>query len=260
MKEIKENHYDILKNTISILLEFIYPDNISCILCDKPINKSNTYSMCKDCFNEMNFIIDGCVKCGKPIINHSLEKQDISGCSYCFNKSFYFDKAISCIEYTEISKKIIFKFKYKNSTYISKYVAKIMKEKLELENIKFEYILYVPLHKKRQRKRGFNQSQKIAKDLSKLLEIPVLDKIQRITHTKKLFRLSKVDRYKELKNTFIIKDKEQELKNKNILLVDDILTTGSTVNEISKILKLNGVNKVFVITLLTGNNDCYVMA
>lgn len=260
MKEIKQNNFNVLKNTISIVLDFIYPDNISCILCDKPINKTNTYSMCKDCFSEMNFIVDGCIKCGKPIINHSLEKQDISGCSYCFNKSFYFDKAISCIEYTKISKKLIFKFKYHNSTYMSKYIATIMKEKLELENIKFEYILFVPLHKKRQRKRGFNQSQKIAKKLSEMINVPVLDKIQRIVYTKSLFKLSKVDRYKELKNTFTLNDNEQELKNKNILLVDDILTTGSTVNEISKILKLNGVNKVFVITLLTGNNDCFVMA
>ncbi|MGL6105556.1 MAG: ComF family protein [Romboutsia sp.] len=244
---------------MNILLDFIYPDNISCILCDKPIKKTNTYSLCKECFNEMRFILDGCIKCGKPIIYHSLEKQDICGCSYCFNKSFYFDKAISCIEYTDISKKIIFKFKYKNSTYISRYIASIMKEKLELENLKFEYILFVPLHKKRLRKRGFNQTQKIAKDLSKLINTPVLDKIERKIYTKKLFKLSKEQRYKELKNTFILKDKEQELKNKNILIVDDILTTGSTVNEISKILKLNGVNKVFVITLLTGHNDCYVV-
>lgn len=259
MKKLKNKNYNWLSNIINITLDFVYPDNISCILCEKPIKKTNTYSMCRDCFNEMNFILDGCVKCGKPIIYHSLEKQDISGCSYCFNKSFYFNKAISCIEYTDISKKIVFKFKYKNSTYISKYIANIMREKLELESINFDYILFVPLHKKRLRKRGFNQSEKIAKDLSQLINIPVLDKLDRAIHTKKLFELNKIQRYKELKNKFILKGDKEELKNKNILLVDDILTTGSTVNEISKILKLNGVNKVFVITLLTGNNDCYVL-
>ena len=88
----------------------------------------------------MNFILDGCIKCGKPIINYSLEKQCIEGCSYCLKKSFYFDKVISCVEYTEISKRIVFGLKYNNKTYLSKYISTIMKEKLELENIINEYV------------------------------------------------------------------------------------------------------------------------
>lgn len=247
-----------IKDILNIIIDFIYPENISCILCDRPIKKINTYSMCKECFNNIHFILDGCVKCGKPIVNHSLEKQSIEGCGYCFNKTFYFDKAISCIEYDEISKEIIFKFKYSNHTYMSKYIANIMKEKLDLENLKFDYILYVPLHKKRQKKRGFNQSEKIAKNLGKLIEVPVIDVLVRKEHTKRLYKLNKLERHIELKNAFAIKDNKYNLTKKNILLVDDIFTTGSTVNEISKVLKLEGVNKVFVISMLTGSNECYV--
>ena len=77
-----------------------------------------------------------------------------------------------------------------------------VKEKLEIENIKFDYILFVPLHKKRQRKRGFNQAQKIANDLGKLVDIPVLDILIRKDHTKRLYKLNKVDRQQELKNVF----------------------------------------------------------
>ena len=58
--------------------------------------------MNKECFNNIHFILDGCRKCGKPIVNYSLEEQSIKGCGYCLNKSFYFDKAISCIEYNYI--------------------------------------------------------------------------------------------------------------------------------------------------------------
>lgn len=143
---------NLITNLINVFLDFLYPENISCILCDCSISKNTTYSMCKDCFSNINFILDGCIKCGKPIINYSLEEQSIDGCSYCLNKSFYFDKVISCVEYTEISKKIVFGLKYNNKTYLSKYIATIMKEKLDLENIKFDYILFVPLHKKRDRK------------------------------------------------------------------------------------------------------------
>ncbi len=245
------NIFCLISNIFNVFLDFLYPENISCILCNSPINKNTTYSMCKDCFNDMNFILDGCIKCGKPIINYSLEEQRIEGCRYCLNKSFYFDKAISCVEYTNLSKKIIFGLKYNNKTYLSKYIAIIMKEKLELENIKFDYILFVPLHKKRLRQRGFNQAEKIAIDLSKIMDIPVVDNIHRQNNTRRLYKLDKEDRVKELKNAFIINNNIIDLKNKNILLVDDIFTTGSTVNEISKILKINGANKIFISTFLT---------
>ena len=249
-----QSFYKLFKDVLDTILEFIYPENISCILCDRPIQKNNTYSMCKECFTNINFILDGCVKCGKPIINYSLELQSIDGCGYCFNKTFYFDKAISCLEYDNLSKDIIFKFKYSNHTYMSKYIALIMKEKLDLENLKIDYILYVPLHKRRQNKRGFNQSQKIAKHLGKLIEVPVIDVLVRKEYTKRLFKLNKLERQKELKNAFMLKSNIYDLRNKNILLVDDIFTTGTTVNEISKILKLDGINKIFVLSMLTGSN------
>jgi competence protein ComFC len=245
---------------LDLVLDFIYPENISCILCNKPIKKINTYSLCKDCFKELNFIQDGCIKCGKPIIYHSLEKLDICGCSYCFNKSFYFDKAISCIEYSDISKSMILGFKYKNKTYMAKYISNIMKEKLDLENIKFDYITFVPLHKKRMRKRGFNQSEKIAKELGKMIDIPILDCIYRKSNTNRLYNLNRKERKIELKNAFLVKENINYANGKNILLIDDIFTTGSTVNEISKLLKLNNVNKIFVMTLLTKSNDNYIKA
>ncbi|WP_296645603.1 ComF family protein [Romboutsia sp. 13368] len=248
---IKNNFFNIFINAINILLEFLYPDNINCILCDNPINKTNTYSMCKECFTNISFILDGCVKCGKPIINYSLEDQNIEGCNYCLNKGFYFDKVISCIEYTQLSKKIVFGLKYNNKTYMSKYIAQIMKEKLELEDIKFDYILFVPLHKKRMRKRGFNQAEKIARNLSDLVNVPIIDKIDRKYNTRRLYILNKEERKKELKNAFILKEVKENLKNKNILLVDDIFTTGSTVNEISKLIRVEGVNKIFIMTFLT---------
>lgn len=259
MKNDSRDISKIFKDLTNILIDFIYPDNITCIICNNPINKNNTYSMCKSCFNEMHFILDGCIKCGKPIIYHSLEKQDISGCSSCFNKTFYFDKSISCIEYNDISKKLILDFKYKSKTYMSNYIADIMKEKLEIENIKFDCILYVPLHKKRLKKRGFNQSKKIAIKLGKLINKPSYDILIRKKYTKPLYNLSKDERNKILKNVFGITD-NIKIKNKNILLIDDIFTTGSTVNEISKLLKLKGVNKVYVMTLLTRSNDTYVKA
>lgn len=211
--------------------------------------------MCRDCFNELHFIKDGCIKCGKPIINRSLEEQFIEGCNYCLKKKFYFDKSISCIEYNDISKRLILGLKYNNKTYMSKYIAQIMNEKLSIEHIKFDYILFVPLHKKRLRKRGFNQAEKIAKYLSILTNTEMIDCISRKKYTKMLYSLKKIERAKELKDVFVVNENISKLKNKKVLLVDDIFTTGTTTNEISKLLKLSSVERVYIMTLLTKNAE-----
>ena len=241
------------KEIVDVFIDIIYPQNISCIICNKPINKSNTYSLCRECFENIEFIQDGCLKCGKKETRRTLEEYEFGECEYCKGYTYYFDRAISCIDYSKISKKMILNFKYKDKTYMSRYIADIMSQKIQLENIKYDYILYVPLHKKRLKERGFNQSQKIAKYFSEKVNIECLDIIKRTKNTKKLYSLIRDDRKKELINAFEINDSTL-LENKNVLIIDDILTTGSTVNEISKRLKVIGVDKIYVFTFLSKCN------
>ncbi|MCC3870154.1 ComF family protein [Terrisporobacter mayombei] len=258
MKLISKLIPNNIKETVKILMSYIYPRNITCIICDNPIKLKNPYSLCRSCFKELKFILDGCSKCGKPIVNRNLERESLIDCNYCYNKTFYFDKAIACIEYDDVSKKLILDFKYKSKTYLCRYVAHLMEEKYLLEGVKADYILFVPLHKKRLNKRGFNQAEKIANKLSDLINIPVLDCISREKNTKKLYKLNKEDREKELKNGFKVKENINLIKNKNVILIDDIFTTGSTANEISKVLKINSANNICIFTLLTTCVDVYV--
>ena len=153
---------------------------------------------------------------------------------------------------------MILDFKYRNKTYFCKYVAQIMSEKMKLENLTADYLLCVPLHKKRLRKRGFNQAQKIAEDLSEITGIPTLNCIFRKRNTRRLYNLNKKEREQEVKNSFVIKDNDNLLKNKNVILIDDIFTTAATTNEISKELRLVPVNKITVLTLLTRGYDMYL--
>jgi ComF family protein len=139
---------------------------------------------------------------------------------------------------------------------MSKYISKIIKDKLDSEGIEFDYILYVPLHKRRERKRGFNQSKVIAKSLGDMIGIQVLNCIQRSKNTTRLFKLKDQERVRELKNAFILREEIQLCKGKKVLLIDDIFTTGSTVNEISKVLRIQGVDMIYVCTFLTRIN-CY---
>lgn len=299
-------------------MDFFFPQNITCLICQKPIDPNNTYSLCRDCFEEMTFIKEECHKCGKPVINRvNFEKKDdeedklteedikeiednciiLTGnseskgavnleidddeeyilekfkdyregygkieekkieytrCKFCENKNFYFDRAISCIEYCDKSKVLVLSLKYYGNTYMSRYIAQVMNDKLDFEQLSVDYIIPVPLHKKRMRTRGFNQAEKIARYLSDYTEIPVIDCVERNRNTKRLYALNKFQREKELKNAFEVKEGSEEIKGKRVLLIDDIFTTGTTVNEISKKLKIYGVDEIIVLTFLTRNID-----
>lgn len=299
-------------------MDFFFPQNITCLICQKPIDPNNTYSLCKDCFEEMTFIKEECHKCGKPVINRinfdkSYDEEDnladeeikeiednciiLTGnneskdavnlkidddeeyilekfegyregygkveekkieytrCKFCENKNFYFDRAISCIEYCDKSKVLVLSLKYYGNTYMSRYIAQVMRDKLEFEQLSADYIIPVPLHKKRMRIRGFNQAEKIASYLSECTNIPIIDCVKRNRNTKRLYALNKFQREKELKNAFEVKEDSEEIIGKRIILVDDIFTTGTTVNEISKKLKIYGVDEIIVLTFLTRNID-----
>lgn len=299
-------------------MDFFFPQNITCLICQKPIDPNNTYSLCKDCFEEMTFIKEECHKCGKPVINRiNFDKSDdeednladeeikeiednciiLTGnneskdavnlkidddeeyilekfegyregygkveekkieytrCKFCENKNFYFDRAISCIEYCDKSKVLVLSLKYYGNTYMSRYIAQVMRDKLEFEQLSADYIIPVPLHKKRMRIRGFNQAEKIASYLSEYTNIPIIDCVKRNRNTKRLYALNKFQREKELKNAFEVKEDSEEIIGKRIILVDDIFTTGTTVNEISKKLKIYGVDEIIVLTFLTRNID-----
>lgn len=296
-------------------MDFFFPQNITCLICQKPIDPNNTYSLCKDCFEEMTFIKEECHKCGKPVINRiNFDKSDdeednladeeiednciiLTGnneskdavnlkidddeeyvlekfeeyregygkveekkieytrCKFCENKNFYFDRAISCIEYCDKSKVLVLSLKYYGNTYMSRYIAQVMRDKLEFEQLSADYIIPVPLHKKRMRIRGFNQAEKIASYLSECTNIPIIDCVKRNRNTKRLYALNKFQREKELKNAFEVKVDSEGIIGKRIILVDDIFTTGTTVNEISKKLKIYGVDEIIVLTFLTRNID-----
>lgn len=305
-------------NYLSLIMDFFFPQNITCLICQKPIDPNNTYSLCKDCFEEMTFIKEECHKCGKPVINRiNFDKSDdeednladeeikeiednciiLTGnneskdavnlkidddeeyilekfegyregygkveekkieytrCKFCENKNFYFDRAISCIEYCDKSKVLVLSLKYYGNTYMSRYIAQVMRDKLEFEQLSADYIIPVPLHKKRMRIRGFNQAEKIVSYLSECTNIPIIDCVKRNRNTKRLYALNKFQREKELKNAFEVKVDSEEIIGKRIILVDDIFTTGTTVNEISKKLKIYGVDEIIVLTFLTRNID-----
>ena len=177
-------------------------------------------------------------------------------CSRCQNKllsGLYF-----ALPYKEkqLTKKLIYQFKYPPYLKdLAKTLASILIEHFVLAGNNTNKIwensalIPVPLDKVKLKQRGYNQSEELAKELSKILQVPMLsDSLIKVKSTAPQMELSKQDREKNLENAFAIKN-PAELTGKKIFLVDDVYTTGSTMNECAKILKDSGVKNVWGIAI-----------
>ena len=207
-----------------MLLDIIYPP--VCGICDK-INKK---SLCKKCEIKI-----------KPYQINEIEKIK--------NKSF--DYQIKILKYENIIRDKIINYKFNEKAYLYKTFAKIILKNKKIYGFlkKYDIIMCVPMHIKKKMLRGYNQSELIAKELAKKLQIEKqFNNLIKIKDTKKQSTLTKEQRKTNLKNAFQIKNSEK-VKNKKVILFDDIYTTGSTVEECSKVLKRVGVSSIAVVTL-----------
>ncbi|SKC55931.1 ComF family protein [Maledivibacter halophilus] len=249
------NYIKISYECIDTLLNFIFPRNIYCILCGRPIDRDEEYSICHKCKLKLKFIGGKtCNKCGKPI--NDLYIDEI--CHECISNLHFFTKAISCIEYDDLSKKIIYDLKYNKKRYIAYHIAEIIYDRLVDEKINsIDMIIPVPLHPAKERARSFNQVNIIGRHLSRMANIDLDNKtLIRSKHTITQNKLTKEERRKNLEDAFKVA-KRNGIINKNILIIDDIYTTGATINQCSRVLIENGAQNIYAATFATGRNDCW---
>ncbi|WP_291492767.1 ComF family protein [Desulfurella sp.] len=214
----------ILSNLIGSLKNLIFPS--VCIFCQRPIK--NGY-ICNDCMNDMIYKGPRCVKCSKPVNQNTLL------CSNCSQKTYY-EKGFVLFSYN--NKKVASLIKWSKFSGHFYYLNAIKHFK---ENIDFsifddvEALIAVPMHKEDLQKRGYNQSLIIAKILSNLSDISVYyDFIEKTIQTKPQVGLKRHERQSNLKNAFILNPKVERFKK--VLIVDDVVTTASTINECAKVL------------------------
>ncbi|HOJ10370.1 MAG TPA: ComF family protein [Clostridiales bacterium] len=158
----------------------------------------------------------------------------------------YFDRVFCVFEYSGYVREAIVRYKYFGKSHYYKTFAALLADKLKRITCSgdFNVILSVPLHKHKERKRGYNQSRLISKELSRIMQVPERSELlERIKNTPAQSLLHKNERYLNIKNAFKVTD-VLEVKGKSILLIDDVLTTGNTLNECSRVLKEAGAKKV----------------
>lgn len=242
----------LLRKLYNSTLDLLFPEEGVCFYCDKYYENVKEDHICIDCRDKLIFIENKCPTCGKPVYNGSTSNK----CSYCINNTFYFTKAFSPLEFTGLLRDAVYRFKFKSKPYMYKSFGEFMVKSIEKENIGLiDLIVPVPLHRRRKAERGYNQSELLAKYISSKLDIPVDCKnLIKIKSTEPQTKLDRLERQKNMINAFEVKDK-RVFENKRILLVDDIFTTGATVNECSKTLLGSGASEVVVITIATGRSS-----
>lgn len=188
------------------------------------------------------------MRCGKP-----LRTEEEEYCRDCRKHSSYIRQGRSVWLHRGKVPGAIYRFKYHNKRRYGKVFASEMAKNFgdELRRWEIGLIVPVPLHASRKRKRGFNQAETIAGELSRLTGIPArTDVLFRIRRTSPQKRLGKNERRQNLQGAFAVR-RDQELPS-NILLIDDIYTTGSTVERCGKMLRLAGAENVYFLTVSIG--------
>ena len=213
-------------------VENLFMKNYSCICCYKEIPDETEFMLCEKCKEDIEFLNNNiCKKCGDKL-------NDNRFCINDCNKFHYsFDENISICYYTKSAARIIKNLKYGRHKYLADYVASlILKRKNDFCDV--DVILYVPSSKNRLQERGFNQAKEIAKVVADALGKDCIDAIIKIKDTIHQAGGTQKDRMKNLAGSFAVDSKYEEyLKNKKVLIVDDVFTTGSTLNECAKIVR-----------------------
>ena len=209
---------------MNFLLDFIYPK--TCGICEKV---SNTY-LCNKC----NLKIKKIAK--------------LRTIDYTADNKKYYDYHTYIFKYDGIIRDKLINYKFNNQAYLYKFFLRILLSNCNFLNI-YDIILPVPIHIKRKLKRGYNQSELIIKEFAKNINLEYSnDVLIKIIDTKAQSTLNKQQRISNVLGVYRIEN-EQKIDKKSILLIDDIYTTGSTVNECSKILKQNGAKSIHVLTI-----------
>lgn len=175
-------------------------------------------------------------------------------CANCGQRRFHFECAVTCYRSCGVVRELVHRFKYHREFHLRHPLADWLAESLEDPRIarrRFDFFVPVPLHATRRREREFNQAQVLADLLSRRTGVPLLDCLRRVRHTTTQTRFDRAERMENLLNAFQLR-KNAVVQGKHLVLVDDVLTTGSTVDECARVLKIAGAESVRVVTVARG--------
>lgn len=225
--------------------EILFPSKDFCVYCGAD------HPDC-DCLRNLRLIEPhACKVCGRH--RHNQELYGI--CEDCRTRTQAFEANYSAAYYEGTIKKALMDFKYHGGIYLRKALGLILYDKYVYEKKQMreiDFVTFIPISTMRMLGRGYNQSRELAEEFSALSGIPVLPLLKRVKNTKRLKKLGRQERALELKDSMKVDEKYLTIIRENkILIIDDIFTTGSTINEAARCLKRAGVSSVKSLTVAT---------
>ena len=234
-----------LQKFTNYISNLIFPRDIKCIFCGEELNNKASNSTCEICYPILPFIKKSCPKCGGLIT-----EENTGVCVDCKINNYNFTMAMSVFEYIDQPLNVIQKLKYNGKKYLAKPLGYYLAQRLATENINIDYITFVPIHETKLKLRKFNQAELLAKEVGSLLNITCLPLCIKKINTKSQTELSFKERKANVKDSFEFKKEyKSTIKGKNILIIDDVFTTGATCNEVSSVILKAGASNCYVLTL-----------
>lgn len=230
----------VFKEILDNLVNIIYPAR--CFACGRSVSKKIIVCDICRCKIEKN-LPPFCPRCGRNLKS--------AECVHCKKLNFDFRRAFSPCRYSGVSKELIHRLKYRGKVKISAVLAEILVNfvtEFRLPIAGIDIVTPVPLHCARLREREFNQAELLSKRIAEEFKIRhSSDNLIRVIHNQAQARLDAHARFKNIRGSFKVKDMA-EFCDKNILLIDDVLTTGATCSEAARALKGSGAKNIVVLT------------
>ena len=207
-----------------------------CTLCQH--HHRDHDAICKSCAQYLKPITHPCQICCRP-----LPSQDFLLCGLCLKKKPHFDRAIIHYLFEEPLRSLLHALKYENALYLRRFLAQLMLDAYDTRISQADCLIPIPLHPARMRQRGFNQAAELTKIIARKINLPYNNKLcHKVTNTLPQVGLNGKARQTNLRHSFEVKKSTYQ----HVILIDDLMTTGSTANELAWSLKQQGVKRVDV--------------
>ncbi len=212
------------------ILNLMYPKNIKCVFCDEELNQNEINKVCENCYETIPFVKNPCLRCK--------------------TNNYNFTTAISVFVYENEIVKAVHGIKYGGKKHIIKPLTNFMLEKFATNNIFVDYVTNIPMYPTKEKERGYNQSFLFAKHFADKANLQHIELCEKIKDTTSQTSLNITERLQNIKDSFAFKPQfKNKIKDKTILIIDDVFTTGATSTELSKVLLSAGASKCYVLTL-----------
>jgi ComF family protein len=226
------------------LASLFYPP--LCAVCSVPVGHDEY--LCAECGDKAPRIKPPfCATCSEPFQGSITES---FSCANCAHRVLHFTAAVAAYRSRGIVRKIIHDFKYGKQLHLRHVIGDWLAETLgdpRLHGRRFDLVIPVPLHPTRKRERGFNQAELLADALSARANLPAHNALERIRYTTTQTAFDRSERMENLHNAFRLR-KNADVRGLRVLLIDDVLTTGSTLSECARVLKAGGAISVHAAT------------